>query len=257
MYFLRKIALLFIVYYSFIDILNSQRQESSLQTQAPVENNFIVSGAVTVTTKGISLFPNLSLGKPAAIFDLSVGKQRFAFEPQIRFGLDGKPWSFIFWFRYKMIKADKFTFNIGTHPSFVFGTRALTNSSGITQNYITTARYWATEFVPNYAINKNISMGLYYLYAKGLDPLSTKTSNFISFTSSFKNIHLLDDYYFRIAPQLFYLQLDSKHGYYFSETATLSKKNFPFSISSVYTKILQSTIVSQDNLYNVSLIYNF
>jgi len=39
-----------------------------------------------------------TLGKPAAIFDLSVGNERLAFEPQFRFSLEGKPWSFIFGF---------------------------------------------------------------------------------------------------------------------------------------------------------------
>ena len=52
-------------------------------------------GAVTVTNNGISFIPNFSLGKPAAIFDLSIGR-RLSFEPQFRFALEGKPWSFLF-----------------------------------------------------------------------------------------------------------------------------------------------------------------
>ena len=43
-----------------------------------IPNNF--SGAVTVTTKGISTVPNLTLGKPAVIFDLTLGKK----EPHFR-----------------------------------------------------------------------------------------------------------------------------------------------------------------------------
>jgi hypothetical protein len=75
----------------------------SLLTQLPfaqridslrIPNNF--SGAVTVTTKGISTVPNLTLGKPAAIFDLSMGKRNLTFEPQLRFALEGRPWSFLF-----------------------------------------------------------------------------------------------------------------------------------------------------------------
>jgi hypothetical protein len=55
-----------------------------------------IGGAVTVTNNGISLIPNFTLGKPAAIFDLSVGGKKLSFEPQFRFALEGKPWSFIF-----------------------------------------------------------------------------------------------------------------------------------------------------------------
>ena len=48
-------------------------------------------GAISVTNNGISLIPTFSLGKPAIIFDMSAGKRRLSFEPQLRFGLDGKP----------------------------------------------------------------------------------------------------------------------------------------------------------------------
>jgi hypothetical protein len=40
-------------------------------------------GAVTLTTKGISIIPNLTLGKPAVIFDMSAGR-KLSFEPQFR-----------------------------------------------------------------------------------------------------------------------------------------------------------------------------
>ena len=65
--------------------------------------------AVTVTNKGISFIPNLALGKPAIIFDFSVGNERFSFDPQFRFALEGKPWSFLFWFRYKIAESINFS----------------------------------------------------------------------------------------------------------------------------------------------------
>lgn len=39
---------------------------------------------ITATTKGISTFPNLTVGKPAAIFEVVAGR-RLTFEPQLRF----------------------------------------------------------------------------------------------------------------------------------------------------------------------------
>ncbi len=56
------------------------------------DSTFHISGAASVTNNGISLLPMFTLGKPAAIFDLSVGNSRLAFEPQFRFSLEGKPW---------------------------------------------------------------------------------------------------------------------------------------------------------------------
>jgi len=57
------------------------------------------SGAISVTNNGISIIPSFSLGKPAAIFIFSMAKRKFSFEPDIRFSLKGKPWSFVFWSR--------------------------------------------------------------------------------------------------------------------------------------------------------------
>jgi hypothetical protein len=64
-------------------------------------------GAVKLTNNGISTIPNLSLGKPAAIFSMSMGR-KIRFEPEFRFALEGKPWSFIFWWRYELLNTDKF-----------------------------------------------------------------------------------------------------------------------------------------------------
>jgi hypothetical protein len=61
-----------------------------------------IGGAVTVTTKGISTILNLTLGKPAAIFDMVAGKGKLCFEPQFRFALEGKPWCLLKQSRYKV-----------------------------------------------------------------------------------------------------------------------------------------------------------
>lgn len=48
------------------------------------------SGSVTVTNNGISLIPAFSLGKPEMLFNFSVTKNRFSFEPQLRYNLEDK-----------------------------------------------------------------------------------------------------------------------------------------------------------------------
>src|SRR5436190_10925919 len=87
---------------------------------------FHLKGAVTVTNKGISFIPTFSLGKPAAIFDLSMGIKKLFFEPQLRFGLDGKPWSFLFWWRYKLVTDKIFALTLGAHPAMNFKTESFT-----------------------------------------------------------------------------------------------------------------------------------
>jgi hypothetical protein len=73
-------------------------------------------GQITATNNGISLIPKFSLNRPAVFLDLSMGLGRLSFDPMFRFGLNGKPWAFVFWFRYKRFAHPKFTASVGAHP---------------------------------------------------------------------------------------------------------------------------------------------
>ena len=239
------IALLPFTYVSF-----SQKNDSTKHIL-----NF--KSAATVTNNGISLIPTFSLGKPAAIFDLTLGKRKLSFEPQLRFGLDGKPWSFIFWWRYKLLKTDKFLISIGAHPSIVFRTESIL-TNGITNDVITGRRYLATEISPNYLLTNNISVGMYYLYSHGLDNGTTKNTHFVTVNSSFSNIKLTDKYFMKLSPQFYYLKLDQQDGFYFTSIINLAKKNFPLSVSAIFNEPIQTNIVGgKDFNWNISLTYAF
>lgn len=212
---------------------------------------------VTVTDNGISLIPTFSLGKPAAIFDLSLKKRRLSFEPQLRFSLEGKPWSFIFWWRYKLLKTPRFSLNIGTHPSLVFKTLNV-NDNGTPTALISAKRYWASEFVPSFSLSKNVSIGAYYLYSHGLDEGTILNTHFLTLNAHFSNIPLFKGFYLRYDPQVYYLKMDQQDGFYVCSTLTLAKRNCPFSISSIINKAIQTRIsASKDVVWNLSLTYAF
>lgn len=215
-----------------------------------------VHGAITVTNNGISVIPTFMLGKPATIFDLVVTKNRFGFEPQFRFAIeDAKPWSFIFWLRYKLIQSKKFQMGIGAHPSTVFrNSTAIIN--GVNQDLITVRRYFAGEISPTYFISKNISVGLYYLYSRGLAD-AIKNTNYVALGTNLTNIKLGGEYFMRVAPQVYYLRLDDNEGYYFTSSFTLTNRNLPLSISSIINKRIESAIQSEDFVWNISLIYSY
>ena len=218
---------------------------------------FHLKGGVTVTNNGISLIPTFSLGKPAAIFDLSLGKKKLFFEPQLRFALEGKPWSFIFWWRYKLLATKKFSLGLGAHPSLVFKTvTAFVN--GVSQKLITADRYLATELSPNYFISKNVSVGIYYLYSHGVDRQAVRNTHFLTINSNFSHIKLTKQFYARFNPQGYYLSQDGKEGYYFTYTLTLAMKNFPLSIQTIGNKVIHTNITASKNfVWNASLIYSF
>lgn len=215
-----------------------------------------VSGAISVTNNGISIIPTFMLGRPATIFDLVVGKKNFSFEPQFRFAIeDAKPWSFVFWLRYKLIQNKKFRMSIGAHPSTVFSnTAGIVN--GVSKELITVRRFFAGELTPTMILSKNVSLGVYYLYSRGLAG-ATKNTNYVGLIGNFSNIKLGKEFYFKASPQLYYLQLDENDGFYATSSFTLAKRNFPLAISSIVNKKMQSTIASEDFVWNVSLVYSY
>jgi hypothetical protein len=215
------------------------------------------SGAVGVTNNGISIVPSFSLDKPAVQFNLSMGKNRFSFEPDIRFSLAGKPWSMLFWGRYKLVTNDKFKLNTGAHLGLNFRTSALP-INGDSSEATVTRRYLAGELAPNYFLTKNISTGIYYLYSHGLDAGTIGNTHFITFNTNFSNIKLTDQFFIRFNPQFYYLKLDAQDGFYFTSTLTVAKKNFPLSVSSTINKIINTNITGSKNfVWNVSLVYSF
>jgi len=216
-----------------------------------------LGGNISVTNNGISIIPNLSLGKPAVNFELAVGKKKLSFEPQIRFALEGKPWSFVFWWRYKIVESEKFRLNIGAHPALSFRNNTYL-VDGVEEDVMIVHRYLAAEIAPTYYFTKNINIGLYYLNGHGLDKGSIKYSHFIALRAGFTNIKLSDQFYLRLNPQVYYLRIENTDGYYFSGSMSLAKKDFPVSVSAMVNNPIHTDIAAGNKLlWNVSLIYTF
>ena len=219
--------------------------------------NYQIKGSVTITNKGISFIPSFSLGKPAAIFDLSMGRNKLFFEPQLRFSLEGKPWSFLFWWRYRIAPSRKVAITLGAHPAMNFRTDSFL-VQGANRGFIVARRYLAGELAPNYSITKTSTVGLYYLYSRGLDRGTVRNTHFLTLNCNFSNIKLGNKFYARVTPQLYYLIQDAKDGYFLTSTFSFAKQKFPLSVQSIINKRLHSDIPgSEDFLWNASLIYSF
>jgi hypothetical protein len=240
----------------FSIVLNFTMNARAQTADSLKQETGIFTGAVTMTTKGLSTFPNLTLGKPAAILDLSMGGKKLRFEPVMRFALTGKPWSFIFWVRYEVMNNEKFQFKIGAHPAYSFKTISVTQN-GTTKDVLRAQQFLAGELAPVFKVGKNINLGPYYIYAHGMEKDIVKSSNFISFRANFSNINLSENYFMRLMAQAYYLKLDADDGFYVNSTLSLNRRNFPFSVSSTMNKIIQSEIAGDDFLWNINLTYSF
>ena len=210
--------------------------------------------SVSITNNGISLIPTFTLGEPAAIFDMSVGR-RLSFDPQFRFSLEGKPWSFIFWWRYKLLQSEKFQLNVGAHPAVLFSnTTAIVDD--VSKELTTVRRFLVGELAPTYVISDNVSVGMYYLYSRGQAKDGLKNTHFLT-ARAFTNFKISPKLTFHINPQLYYLKMDEKDGYYLTSTFKLSKKDSPLSVSSVINQTIDANIAGDDFVWNVSLTYSF
>lgn len=231
------------------DPAHAQRADSSKSAPS-------ITGALTITNNGISLIPSFSLGKPAAMVNLWVGKRKFRFEPELRFSLEGKPWTFLFWLRYHLLETPKFRLHTGMHPAINFRSEPVMVNGSI-ETQLIARRYLAWELVPVFQLTKNSSIGLYYLYSRGLDPGTTRNNHFLTCNVHFNNLPLPGNCFLSLAPQVYYLKLGNQDGYYASATVALFKKNCPLSLQSILNKSLRTDVVSKDFLWNLSLVYAF
>ncbi|MHA8100691.1 hypothetical protein PQG46_02530 [Aquirufa nivalisilvae] len=216
-----------------------------------------ISGSALVTQNGISVIPTFTLGKPAAIFDLSVGSEKLAFEPQLRFSLEGKPWSFLFWFRYKAIQTKKFRFTLGIHPSVAFKSTWLYDKTGNPKELLNPTQYLASEFSPSLILSNRFSVGAYYLYSHGMTEGTTNNTHFMTINSSISAIPIVKNTFLRLSPQLFYLIMDNQAGTYATMSLSITNSHLPISISSILNQKINSTIPGNDFVWNIALVYQF
>ena len=241
--------LIFLSIYSILSFYATFSQPTD-STQTPS----FLRGQITATNNGVSLIPTFSLGRPAVLFDMNVGKGRLSFDPMFRFGMNGKPWAFVFWWRYKLIQQKKFNLGLGAHPSVVFRDISVTDN-GITRNLLAAQRYFAWEVSPTYLVSKNANLGIYYLGSKGLTKDVLQHTTFVALRSVL-NLKLSDKLRMSLIPQAYYLKMDDNDGTYVNATLNLFKRNFPVSLNAIASKAIKTEIAGNDFLWSVGLVYN-
>lgn len=229
----------------------SQSEETSGK---PLIRHF--NGTITATNNGISIIPAFTLGRPAAFFDLSVGGDRLSFDPMFRFGMNGKPWTFVLWWRYKLIKDKRYSLSAGAHPAFLFQEKEVIVDGEVHKVFIAN-RYIAGEINQMYKFTDKFSMGIYYLHGYGLNEIGPKNSDFLALNMVFSNLRIGEEYSVKINPQLFFLRVDENSGSYINSSFTLSKDEFPISFQTFFNKKINSAVAGDDLVWNVSLLYNF
>ena len=212
-----------------------------------------IRGGVTLTNNGISLIPSFSLGKPAAIFDLSIGGEKLSFDPQFRFDIENaRPWAFILWWRYKLANNEKFKIHVGAHPAWMFHEVTFDNK----EEGWEARRFLAAEISPTIPLTKHISLKPYYLGGHGFDR-GLKNTHYLTMRAAISNMVISEQVYFSFRPELYYLKMDENDGFYFASVFSLNHRALPFSLGAMINKKIESDIDSKDFIWNVSLSYTF
>jgi len=124
------------------------------------------SGVIKINTNGISSVPAFSLDKPAINGTLSLAKNRFRFDQEIAFSMEGIPWFLESYFRYKVVDGKKFNFTacamwgIGYSYSEVMldeKMRAIAKAQ----------RYVFLQFTPSWYLSEKVSVNLITYHGYG------------------------------------------------------------------------------------------
>ncbi|WP_132221865.1 hypothetical protein [Albibacterium bauzanense] len=231
-------------------------QDSTEVVATTKKDTIVFNGSITATNKGISTIPSSTLGKAATIFYFSFRKDKLSFEPELRFDMeDLKPWAFIFWWRYRIVENEKWRLQIGVNPSLSFKSQSIIKN-GETEKILAVERAPTADIAPTYFLSNKVNLGLYYMYTHRLEG-TTRNTHFLAFRTNVSKL-MIEDYEFRVSPQIYYLRIDGQEGIYASSGVSVNKQNLPFTLSALFNRKINSNItIGDDYIWNVSLTYNF
>ena len=243
--------------FKFIFILTLLFQLSHAQQKDSVKVTSSFTGSLGATSNGISIIPTFSLNAPALNFLLSVRKNKFSFDPDIRLTFDGKKGGMVFWFRYRPFQGKKFNLQLGAHPAYNFALRDITE--GTKKTTITQARrFVAAEIFPSFRVSNKFGLGLYYLNGFGMQLDGPQDTRFIALNANISGIRIFKNHTLQYTPQFYYLNIDRESGTYYTHTIGISSSKHPLLIQSTVNQEIKTNISGSRNFsWNLSLFYTF
>lgn len=215
------------------------------------------SGSVGITNNGFSIIPSFSLNSPAAVATLSIRKNKFSFEPDIRLVPNASKGGMLWWLRYRLVDNPKFKFRLGAHPAFTLVRRSVAEN-GKTTEITEMLRFLAYEAVPSYQISSNFGVSAMYLEGHGLQKHGPQKTRALFLNTAVSNIKLSQDVRFHLYPSVFFLYTDGYRGDYLTVTGVLAHQKLPFTLQSTINQTFKSNVPgNQEFMWNVMVAYNF
>jgi hypothetical protein len=191
----------------------------------------------SLNSNGISSVPAFSLGKPALMASVSVGKGWFSYDPTLAYSLDGHPWFIDNWLHVKLINRPKFELRTGMNISTYCSKYTVPDGElyGV-------ERYFAYELAATFRFAHHISLLTQYWNDRGQEDWSIK-GHFLSTTAEKTGIALGKHILCAAALQLFYITYEGRNdGLFIAPRVAFSVRNFPVSIFSQVVQAITSNI---------------
>jgi hypothetical protein len=228
------------------------------QVKRDSTNGFRFSGTITLTSNGISPIPAFSLGKPAFLAFLSMGKKRFSYDPQMAFSYKGVPWFFNNALRYKLVDKRKFLFR----PGLIWGlgySYPLMLKNGSNHIISRAERYLWFESTMRYVFSSRVAISSTTYSGHGFEHDGIEYINFASVMGNFTKIPLYKRVYFNFFPQVFYLNMENEsEGFFTSGIFGLGYFGFPVTVSVQMNETIHTNLSPDPGFkWNISLNYDF
>jgi hypothetical protein len=228
---IRTIKTFCLVLFFHSSVVNASENSDSTRSKLKAGATF------TLNSNGISSVPAFSLGKPALIAAVSVGKGWFSYEPTLGYSLDGHPWFIDNWLKVKIINRPGFELRTGMNVSSYCGKYTVPEGE-----FLRVERYFTYEIAGTFRFARNTSLLAQYWNDRGQEDWSIK-GHFVNAILERTDMALGKHVLFSATLQLFYINYtENNDGLFVAPRVAFSVRNFPVFIFSQVVQAITSNI---------------
>jgi hypothetical protein len=219
------------------------------------------NGNVNVSNNGFSFIPLFTLGEPATVINLSLGRDRFSFNPSLSFDLNGlKPWVFDFIWSYKLINNKKYNLTISQFLPGLYFHKISFEKNNIKQKAFSIWGSTVSTFDFFYLISNNFKFGLTFFNAFPIKKTTEQPdiARMLSIKSHIEKIKLGESITVNWSPEIYFPKVDDQSGVFAAQNISVRFKNSPISFSSSMNKAIDfGNFTGKSFDWNIGINYSF
>jgi len=216
-------------------------------------NKWTFSGSFSINSNGINPIPAFSLGKAAAIANLSISKGWFNYEPGLAYAFDAKPWYVDNWFHIYLVRKPVFKLRTGVNFSMFFMEKTVSG-----EKFLNGDRYLTGEIAGIFTLPGNTNIWLMYWNDNGQER-GTINGHYFNLFIEKTDINAGDEFRLAASLQIFMLQYTANNdGFFISPKLTFTRNKFPLAL---YTQanipVTTNMLPAPKFQWNIGLAYIF